>query len=600
MNQQVSFGDSLNGSSRTLRPSNGNVLWIGVIALLVTTVTFAHVRNTQVGFDKFSLPKELSFQVLTLMACAKLLTGRKDQYAISRSWARWPSFFLSAFVVWSVISWLAVATNSWEASRAVGLSASMLMLWLLVGASGERDMLTIVVITVTVLSCAGIVSILDALGILPGLSLPHRGPGGVYGNRNYASHVFVLTLPACWYLYRRARRTQQVVWISVATALVIAPIVFGRSRGAWLGVVAAFIAGILAATSVLRERRAKPHGHQEIRALRVGTIVFGVVCGVVGGQMIAARLWVSAVHPLAETASHIADVTSGSGHDRLVQYSTTLRIIREYPILGVGPGNWNMAYARYASNDDRSYDRRAMDPVNRFASSDLLDLAAERGLIGLGLLLAAFASAWLATLRATRLGLAGFSKADNPPTNLATHTTEMSISRTATDDVHHASDKLIALTALFGAYIVMGGVDSLLVQAPAAVVIAIFAGAWAKNRVESFHGSHIGGKTLPRVLLVLPLALLLLTASRVARSLFAVVMYSSHASLADLNTLTVVAPGEYGLHVVVATRAAKVGDCRLMRNQIGKADLLFPFRPLSPVFRSKCLRDSTPTFRSAR
>ena len=575
------------------------MLWIGTIALLVITVTFAHVRSAQVGFDKFSLPKELSFQVLTLIACTKLLTDGNERYAISRPWARWPSFFLSAFVLWSVISWLAVATNGWEASRAVGLSASMLMLWLLVGASDERDILSIVAMTVTVLSCASIVSILDAVGILPGLSLPHRGPGGVYGNRNYASHVFVLTLPACWYLYRRARGTPQVVWISVATALVIAPIVFGRSRGAWLGVVAAFTGGILAATSVLRERRDPPRGHQKLRALRWSMLAFGVICGLGGGQVIAAHVWVSTVHPLAETASHIADVTAGSGHDRLVQYSTTLRIIRDHPILGVGPGNWNVAYARYAANDDRSYDRRAMDPVNRFASSDLLDLAAERGLIGVGLLLAAFASAWHATLRSTRFGFAGFLNTNNPPTNVATHTPEASISRTATDDVHNA-DKLIALTALFGAYIMMGGVDSLLVQAPPTVIITIFAGAWAKNGVESANRPHIRGKTLPRVLLVVPVALLLLTASRVARSLLAVVMYSSHASLADLNALTVLAPGEYGLHVVVATRAARVGDCRLMRNQIRKADSLFPFRPLSPLFRDKCLSDSVPTFRPAR
>jgi O-antigen ligase len=592
MTGQAVLGASPRSSLKAWPRSDANVLWISGIGLLVTAVTFAHVRNPQVGFDKFALPKELSFQVLTLIACGKLLIDRNAQYAISRSWARWPSLFLSAFVAWSFISWLAAATNSWEASRAVGLAASMLMLWLLVGASGDRDMLTVVGITVAILSCASIASILDALGFLPGLSLPHRGPGGVFGNRNYASHVFVLMLPACWYLYRRAGRTWQVVYISLATALVVAPIVFGRSRGAWLGAVAALISGAVAAVSVARTRRDQPRARTQL--LRRAVFVLGVVCGLLGGQLIATRIWESTAAPLAETASHIVDATAGSGHDRLVQYSTTLQIIRDHPILGVGPGNWSVAYAHYASGDDRSYDRDGIDPLNRFASSDLLDLAAERGVVGVVLLLAALAAAWLLTLRATEFRSARKVAPGYPTANSPIETAGSNISRIAKERVPETRDKFVALTALFGGYIVMAMIDSLLVQAPAAVIISIFAGAWTENGVRGFDRTHSRYKSVPRILLSLSIALLLVSTTRIVRSLFVVIAYSSSASLEDLNTLTALAPGDYALHVIVARHAAKVGNCGLMRDQIRRADALFPFRPLAPLLGHSCSRVPPP------
>lgn len=566
------------------------MLWISAFALLVTAVAFANVRNPEVGFDKFSLPKELSFQVVTLILCVKLLNDRRAQQAISRSLASWPSCFLIGFVAWSIISWLAVATNNWAASRAVGLSASMVTLWLMVGGSRERDVLKIVALTVAVLSSAGIASILDARGLFPGLSMPQRGPGGVFGNRNYASHVFVLALPACWYLFRRARRTQHLVSTSLAAALVIAPIVFGRSRGAWLGVAAALAGGMLAAFGVRWRGPTAPSYNRRARVFRHAVLMVGIVGGVLAGQLIAAKLWVLTPHPLADTASRIVDAGAGSGHDRLIQYSTTLRIIRDRSILGVGPGNWNVAYARYASNDDRSFDRTAMEPVNRFASSDILDLAAERGVIGVGLLLAAIVSAWLASLHGSRFRFPELTTRTNTSTHLVSCSLESGDSPKESEDAQAKADQFVALTALFCAYLTMAMVDSLIVQAPAAVVIAIFAGAWAKARTERSCGkAHTRSiPVLPRILFGLPLALLLLTASRVARSLFVVVMYSGNSSLADLSMLTAFAPGDYSLHVVVATRAAKVGDCRLMRDQIEKADSLYPFRPLQPLFRARC------------
>ncbi len=559
---------------------------ISAIGMLLTAVIFAHVRNSQVGFDKFALPKELSLQILTLVVCAKVLADRNYQRAISSSWACWPSVLLCGFVVWSVVSWLATATNAWEASRAVGISASMLMLWVMVGASNERDTVAIIRITVVILSCASVASTLEAVGFFPGLSLPHRGPGGVFGNRNYASHIFVLALPACWYLYRRAHCMRHVMWLSLATSLVIVPIVFGRTRGAWLGALVALASGSLAYASG-RQQRQKPRRRDFERA-SLAVMILAIILGLASGRLITARLWTATPDPLTETARHIADASVGSGHGRLIQYSTTLKIIRDHPILGVGPGNWGVAYARYATADDSSYDRHAIDPVNRFASSDFLDLAAERGLLGVGLLLAALGISWLGCLRATQSSPARLSQ-PNDVTNYPTRVAPRNIAESTTDRREELRERFIALTALVCSYIAMGMVDSLLVQAPVTGVIAILAGGWSKKDRSPFPATRFGGRSaVPIFVAVIVASFTVFSAARLARSLFVVATYSTQLSLANLNTLTRVAPGEYALHVLVAKRAARVGNCRLMRDQIVAADALFPFRPLEPLLGSEC------------
>ena len=72
---------------------------------------------------------------------------------------------------------------------------------------------------------------------------------------------------------------------------------------------------------------------------------------------------------------------------RVFQYTTGLRIIRDYPILGIGPDTLGMIYPQYlATVYKKKGEHKHFENQNRI-HSDFLDIAVSRGLLGLGVYL---------------------------------------------------------------------------------------------------------------------------------------------------------------------------------------------------------------------
>lgn len=70
---------------------------------------------------------------------------------------------------------------------------------------------------------------------------------------------------------------------------------------------------------------------------------------------------------------------------RVFQYLTGLKIIYDYPILGIGPDTLGMIYPQYLSKVYRKIDEhRSFENQNRI-HSDFLDITVSRGLLGLGI-----------------------------------------------------------------------------------------------------------------------------------------------------------------------------------------------------------------------
>jgi len=72
--------------------------------------------------------------------------------------------------------------------------------------------------------------------------------------------------------------------------------------------------------------------------------------------------------------------------DRLKIWDGALKIIREAPLLGVGAGNFDLAFQRYKFPRENVFPARYYLSAN-FAHNEFLQLGAEMGIIGLGLVL---------------------------------------------------------------------------------------------------------------------------------------------------------------------------------------------------------------------
>jgi O-antigen ligase len=332
------------------------ILQIGGVAV-VLVVTTLHAFE----LDRFFVPKELALHVTALLA--GILAARAAGERVDR--------FLSLYLLLGALSAL-FATNRWLAMRALAISASsVLLFWAarrLRDAGLARALTSGLAFAVIVTAAT---SLLQTYGLDIDFFSEQRAPGGTLGNRNFIAHVAAFGFPMLLLTALRARRA--LFW-SIGAALVVATLVLTRSRAAWLAFAAVlfvFLVALLASGPLRRDGRTWR---------RLGGIVLltgGAVAAVV--VLPNALRWRSD-NPYLESVKRVADYQGGSGRGRLVQYEHSLNMALHHPLLGVGPGNWSVAYPGYAPASDPSMnDSDAGMTFNPWPSSDWIAAVAERG-----------------------------------------------------------------------------------------------------------------------------------------------------------------------------------------------------------------------------
>jgi O-antigen ligase len=183
-----------------------------------------------------------------------------------------------------------------------------------------------------------------------------------------------------------------LVWAAGCGALMIAALVMSWSRGGWIGFAAAIAAMLLA--TVLRSRR--------------GAILVVAFLLLVAGVLLAgglARVPPSVAQRFDDFLPYLG-VTDVRGREvtdanfavleRVAHWQSAVEMWSEHPWLGVGIGNYEVVYDRYAL---------PLWPLPLgHAHNYYLNVAAEAGVLGLGAYLllwfAALVAAWRATRRA--------------------------------------------------------------------------------------------------------------------------------------------------------------------------------------------------------
>lgn len=359
-----------------------NVLRVGAVAVVLAAVPYKAFE-----LDRFFVPKEL---VLHLTA---LLAGLLALGAARRAFATRVDLLLAGYLLLSGASAL-LAENPWAAARALAVSVSgVAVFWAAraVSRAGLARPLLLGLALAVVVGAA--TALLQAYGVRTEYFSLNRAPGGTLGNRNFVAHLAAFGLPLLLLSTLRAWRAGGFLVGLVGVGASAAALFLTRSRAAWLAlavVAVVLLAGFLATRPVRRSGRV------------IGRLLLLLL--VAGGAVAAALALPNALrwrseNPYLETAQRLVSYEEGSGRGRLVQYRTTLEMVAEHPLLGVGPGNWPVAYPRYAGPADPSLSRdRPGTTANPWPSSDWVALVAERGipavlLLGLALL-GVLAGAW--------------------------------------------------------------------------------------------------------------------------------------------------------------------------------------------------------------
>jgi O-antigen ligase len=483
-------------------------------------VVLAASPYKQFDLDRYFVPKELVLHIVAAVT-ALLLIVRRPRLTLSVI-----DRLIIGFLLVSLVS-AVFATNVWLAERALAISLSGAALFWVASALRQAGLVRplVLALAVGVVLCA-LTSLAQAYGVETEYFSLNRAPGGTLGNRNFVAHLCAIGLPVVVLVALTSRRGISSAFGTVGMAVLAATLVMSRSRGAWLAVLVSLVPVALLALITWKR-------WCEARTLR-RLVILGITAGV--GVAIAVlapnRLEWKSDNPYLESATGLVNYSSGSGAGRLVQYSNSIKMALAHPLLGVGPGNWAVAYPKYASRRDPSMSQDDGVTSNPWPSSDWVAYVSERGFLGVGLILAAM------------LGLAWRALRD--------------LWRGSGADAERVMTA-IALVGTLAATAVVGAFDAVLLIAVPTFFVWTLAGALAP---PASGGATVG---VPRLAPVLVLGLGVILVGRAAGQLAAITLFSTSSRAAEWNMASRFDPGNYRIHTRTAQAYINRGDCTRAR-----------------------------------
>jgi O-antigen ligase len=509
------------------------VLQAGAVAMVLAAAPYKLFE-----LDRYFVPKELVLHLTALVAVLACVRGAR-RLTLTRV-----DTLLAVFLLLGVISSI-VAENHWLAARAIGITFSGLVVFraarAVAGMGWRRPLLATLAAAIVL---ASLTSLLQAYGVTSEYFSLNRAPGGTFGNRNFVAHLAAIGAPVLLVLLVQARRTSGVLAACGGVAVLAATLVLSRSRAAMLAIIAGAL--VLAWGIWVAQRRWSDPRVARRLALATAFAVAGV----------AAAIWVpntlnwKSDSPYLDTVTGVVNYREGSGHGRIVQYTTSLKLAAAHPLLGVGPGNWAVAYPRVASRGDPSIDHDDAMTSNPWPSSDWVAMLAERGLP--------------ATL-ALALALLGL----------------VVVGGGAMRSASEVEDFLspLALTATLAATAVVGCFDASLLLAPPTLFVWAFLGALASPAAARM-SIPISTATAPGLLTVGAAVLIALALSlRSAAQVGSMAMFTSATTTAAYERAFMADPGSYRIGLRMAQIGAERGRCDLVRRYGMRAHVLFPAAP---------------------
>ncbi|MBX7246570.1 MAG: O-antigen ligase family protein [Candidatus Sumerlaeaceae bacterium] len=335
-------------------------------------------------------------QATMLPPVALLLARRAMDGHLSRN-ALTFAMLLALLLFWAGVSTI-WATNKFEAHKGwlmVAGNTAVAFLALMTSSQRGFDFRRAAVWVSLVTTICAIYAFLQRAGIEP-LNLFHRSPSttfelipnfpaSTFGNGNFAAHFLV---PALLLIVGAALSSAgQIRWLLLIGAVTgSAFLLLTQSRGGVLTLLIGLSVLGIAFPLAKRPVRLRP-------LLISGLAIAAVIAGsFVSGT--AQRFLQSPPQGETSTARY-----------RELIWRDTARMIADRPMLGTGIGNYDVGIMAYASESllQQQTGAFASERVNR-AHNDYLDIAAELGLPGLILLLAALACVGLAAWRSIRSG----------------------------------------------------------------------------------------------------------------------------------------------------------------------------------------------------
>ena len=275
---------------------------------------------------------------------------RKTAFQIPQSFLVRAVYALGiAFAGWSIISMFSAINyreGYYEVSRHL-MNIILLFLVMITISKEETQILKLCKVLVLVSIFQSFVGILQFYDLafmeLPGANAK---PYGLMSNRNLFGSAQALMLPFVIYLFYKAGKFWKITG-AAAIICIIVSLLISQTRSAWLAAAAIFLISLILVLIFSPINRKKWIIGFIITMLSIAGLVFLVLVTDSEGtlkQSLKERSKSFTQTPAQNTQS-VANV-----QERIKIWNKTIRLIKDKPITGAGPGNWKINVAAYGSD----------------------------------------------------------------------------------------------------------------------------------------------------------------------------------------------------------------------------------------------------------
>lgn len=199
-------------------------------------------------------------------------------------------------------------------------------------------------------------------------------PSSTLGHRNLAAAYLVGFLPLTLWVWMGKKRPFAIGLWGVGVGLEGAFLLATRSRGAWIGLGCALLTFLVLGLY----RRFYVHWTRSHRITLIAACVLGLGISILPAEMedkVGAAMWGGKQGVMTAVFSVFE---SGGDKGRLAMWQRTLEMISDWPIMGIGSGNWKFIYPVYSQGDMINVRVAPHRPHN-----DFLWIWSELGTVGL-------------------------------------------------------------------------------------------------------------------------------------------------------------------------------------------------------------------------
>ena len=335
---------------------------IGAILVLVPLVFYSHLR------DHTWAPKLIALQILVTLALGIWTIKRNLQI---------PSLALPAFCYILLIFASALyATNPTFAILTSTNQLTGFIFFILVANHLTRQNI------LPILTASAITGLIVALlgtseywGWRP-FTIPSSGlPSATLGFRNLAAMYIIQSLPLIIAAFVLCKSSTTTYFTAVTIALMSAFLVYTRTRGAWLGLA---ISTVFTCWLWWSSRSTASRVDLTSKRWPIGIAVFAFVILFSTPSGLVKQGPQSIDEKKTTIQATLTSITrEGGDRGRLSTWLLTLPMIRDYPIFGVGQGNWQIHYPHYDRGTNITFNAAPERPHNNF-----LQILAETGIVG--------------------------------------------------------------------------------------------------------------------------------------------------------------------------------------------------------------------------